>query len=186
MASTATSFKFRFFKKSRVPQKFPKGSITSFVKVAQQSSCIILQLSDYNRGSINTADNPKGVSLSKTLVHLCKTSFCFQEKSVKNPWTSYCFEKSGTLSQKSDTPLGTTEHLFLNTIKYTWSWLVYLVEFNPSSSSAILFRLPIPLSEINKIYLLQSNCCQIHLVKFSFNHAFLWELARNRIWTILS
>ena len=53
-----------------------------------------------------TLHSARGVSLSKNLVHLCQKSFCFQEKSVKNPWKSHCFEKSRTLFQKSDTPLG--------------------------------------------------------------------------------
>ena len=47
----------------------------------------------------------KGHFTPKNLVHLWQKSFCFQEKSIKNPYKSSCFEKSRPLFLMSEVPL---------------------------------------------------------------------------------
>lgn len=49
------------------------------------------------------------ITLFKNLVHLRQKSFCFQGRSVENPWKSYRFRKSRTLFHA---PLGEFDPLF--------------------------------------------------------------------------
>ena len=45
-------------------------------------------------GIVNTkCSPPRGISLPKTSYTFGKKSFCFQEKSIKNPFKSFCSEK---------------------------------------------------------------------------------------------
>ena len=64
--------------------------VSDYSEVAQVKS---LNIGKASKTSAGREYKARGISLPKNLVHLWQKSFCFQEKSIKNLYKSFCSKK---------------------------------------------------------------------------------------------